>query len=247
MEKAFLEYVSNFDLSQLHIRRKRDHTLRTAKVSVKIARAMGLDDENVFLAYAIGILHDIARFEQWTKYKTFADAESIDHGDRACEILFDEGLIEKFGIDKKYYDIIKFAVKNHNKYKISGQGAMLQAQIIRDADKVDIARQLAGRAGNARQVYRFFPDKSDGISPKVLECINNKQLVEHKLVKTRADSIIGSISFAYDLYTTPAKKIFVKNKYPLLSYKKYKDQLCEKDRAVVAKLAEKVLADLKSC
>ena len=43
--------------------------------------------QGIELASLIGLLHDIARFEQYTKYKTFNDLESFDHGDYGVEIL----------------------------------------------------------------------------------------------------------------------------------------------------------------
>ena len=59
-----------------------------------------IPEESIIL---IGLLHDIARFEQYTKYKTFRDSISIDHGDLGVEILFEEKEIEKYDLDKKYY------------------------------------------------------------------------------------------------------------------------------------------------
>ena len=37
--------------------------------------------KEIELAGLIGLLHDIARFEQFTKYQTFNDRLSFDHGD----------------------------------------------------------------------------------------------------------------------------------------------------------------------
>lgn len=57
------------------------------KISKRIAKGMKLTQEEIDIATLIGLLHDIARFEQYTKYHTFKDAESIDHGDLGAEIL----------------------------------------------------------------------------------------------------------------------------------------------------------------
>lgn len=39
----------------------------------------------------------------------------IDHADLGIKLLFENKEAEKFNIPQKYYDIIKFAIKNHNK------------------------------------------------------------------------------------------------------------------------------------
>ena len=41
--------------------------------------------EDVEIIMLIGLLHDYSRFEQWCKYNTFSDINSIDHGDLAVE------------------------------------------------------------------------------------------------------------------------------------------------------------------
>ena len=66
----------------------------------------------------MGLLHDIARFEQYTRFQTFSDLKSIDHGDYGVEILKQNNYIRKF-IDTDEYDNIIFkAIKNHNIFKI---------------------------------------------------------------------------------------------------------------------------------
>ena len=61
------------------------------------------------------------------------------------EILKENNFIRKFCSEEKYYDIIFSAIENHNKYKIDKtlEGEkLLQAKIIRDADKIDILNLL---------------------------------------------------------------------------------------------------------
>ena len=63
------------------------------------AISLGLDKADTDLAWLIGMLHDIGRFEQLKNYGTFSDADSIDHAHYGVHLLFDEGLIWKF-VDK---------------------------------------------------------------------------------------------------------------------------------------------------
>ena len=86
-EEEFKSYVSNYDITQKPIERKKFHTFRVEKICGEIAVLLGLDEEKINLAKLIGLLHDIARFEQHTIYGTYDDLNSIDHGDLAIEIL----------------------------------------------------------------------------------------------------------------------------------------------------------------
>lgn len=135
----FLNYTKNYDLSNENIKRKQDHSLRVMQISENIAKSLNLTEEEVILAMLIGLLHDIARFEQYTQYQTFNDSISFDHGDYALKIL--EKDIRKYIDTNEFDEIIKKSIKNHNKLYIEeglSDKEKLFAKIIRDADKLDI-------------------------------------------------------------------------------------------------------------
>ena len=62
---------------------------------------LNLNVEETYLAMTIGLLHDYARFEQWTNHKTYIDSDSIDHGDLAVKILFDDNEIVKYSLKEE--------------------------------------------------------------------------------------------------------------------------------------------------
>ena len=115
-KKEFLNYTENFDLKNEYIELKKNHSLRVMKISQNIATRLGLAQNDIDLATLIGLLHDIARFEQYTQFKTFRDIDSFDHGDYAIKIL--ESDLKKYVETDEYDNIIKVAIKNHNKYQI---------------------------------------------------------------------------------------------------------------------------------
>lgn len=138
-KEEFIKYTEKYDLKNENIERKQLHSLRVMEISRQIAEGLELSQEEIELATLIGLLHDIARFEQYTKYNTFRDLESIDHGDLGAEILKNE--IRKYIENKEFDKIIIKAVKNHNKFKIEDgltTKEELFSKIIRDADKIDI-------------------------------------------------------------------------------------------------------------
>lgn len=194
--EEFIKYTEEYDLNNENIERKQKHSIRVMKISKKIAEKLNLTQEEIDIATLIGLLHDIARFEQYTKYHTFKDIDSIDHGDLGVEILNRD--IRKYIETDKYDEIIKLAVKNHNKYKIQ-QGLNskqeLFAQIIRDADKIDILYESVEMfwKENEKEV-----EESD-ISPKVFEEFLNSVQIKVTDRKTPMDSVISTIAFIFDI------------------------------------------------
>lgn len=53
------------------------HSLRVAALSERIAQSLSMEKEDIDLAWLIGILHDIGRFEQLRRYQTFFDYRSM--------------------------------------------------------------------------------------------------------------------------------------------------------------------------
>lgn len=143
-KNEFLNYVKNYDSSNFQIKRKISHSLRVMELCTQIAKSLNLSDEQIDIATLIGLLHDIARFEQFTKFKTFNDSKSFDHGNFGVEILKKNNYIRKFIEDDKYDDIIFKAIQNHNKFRVDdslSEQELIFANIIRDADKIDIIYQ----------------------------------------------------------------------------------------------------------
>ena len=111
------------------------------ELNENLAKQLELDEEDVKLARLIGLLHDFGRFEQYSVYATYDDDLSFDHADYAVEVLFNGNEIRKYIADNRYDNIIKMAIKNHNKFAIEGnlnEKELLHTKMIRDTDKLDI-------------------------------------------------------------------------------------------------------------
>ncbi len=132
IDEFFEEYTNKYDKTLSGISLKYNHSFRVVKKAEQIAKSIKLKKEDMELVRVCALLHDIARFEQYTKYQTFVDAKTFDHGDKGAEILIENGITD---------DIILDAVKYHNKYEIPeylDNRNKLFLKIVRDADKVDI-------------------------------------------------------------------------------------------------------------
>ena len=196
MLEAFRDYVSNYDMSDDKILVKYYHSLRVMELNRKYAMMMNWSNEDIELATLIGLLHDFGRFEQLRIFNSFDDTTTIDHADYSVVQLFDNNEIIKFTDKVEDYEIIRFAIKNHNKLVIEdtdNERALMHAKLIRDSDKVDIL-YLLGKLG------RFNNRVDDSkVSYNVLECFRNNKLVLKNDVVTNNDSIAISCSFAFDI------------------------------------------------
>ncbi len=210
MNLEFKKFVETFDMSEINIKRKYNHSLRVQSLCEKISN-------NKTLASVIGLLHDYGRFYQWTKYKTFNDKKSIDHADYAVKELFEKNKIEKFYKDKKDYKIIYEAIKYHNKYSIPDKVEdKSMCEMIRDADKLDI-------------LYMYTVDElklsEEGIiSDKIKDEFYRHKLIKFNYINTKIDRSINVLSLVYDLNIKESFKYLKDNKIIEKMYKKIKDK-----------------------
>ena len=209
-KKAFIDYTNKYDLNNSNITYKIHHSLRVMNYSKNIAENLNLSKEQIDLATLIGLLHDIARFEQWKRYETYNDRKSIDHGDLAVEILETNNFIREFIEDNKYDEIIKIAIKNHNKYKIEELDGelLLQSQIIIDPDKLDIFYQIATNYYKNARVT-----ETQDLSDDFFEEFKKEQCVHKKPDATDVDELVLITSFIYDIYFDYSLKILYDEKY----------------------------------
>jgi len=199
-KKEFIKYTNNYDLQNDNITRKIGHSIRVMEISESIAKDLDLTKEQIELATLIGLLHDIARFEQMKRYGTYKDSISCDHGDLGVEILEHDNFIRKFIDEDKYDKIILTSIKNHNKYKIEEnltEEELLFSKIIRDADKLDIMYE---------GVEMFWKDKQEveeveqsDITPAVYEQFISKQTINRKYGKLPADRLVCFLGFIFDI------------------------------------------------
>lgn len=209
LEKAkseFLKYTEGFDLDNENIRRKKYHSLRVMAVAERIAKYLNLSEEQIEVASLIGLLHDIARFEQYTQFKTFNDLLSFDHGDYALKILDRD--MRKYVEFSEYDSLVKVAIRNHNKYEIENglsEKELLFSKIIRDADKIDIFYEAVEMFWNGLENQVNSTEISENVE---IQFKNQTQIKREKNNNTQnVDGIIGVIAFIYDINFSESFKI----------------------------------------
>lgn len=224
---AFAEYVRNYDPSDEKIKLKIDHTYRVAGLCQRIAESLGLSEPDVDIAWLIGMLHDIGRFEQIRRFGTFNDVQSVDHAEFGADLLFKEGLIRKFA--EGYYEecelaepenqedeqiiknnehhnkdtgLLEMAIRQHNKYRVKEDLTERQrmfCDILRDADKVDIFK--VNEDIPMEIIYDVTTEelKNGIITKEVLESFYKKETVLKSVRRSAVDHIVGHISLLFEL------------------------------------------------
>jgi HD superfamily phosphohydrolase YqeK len=205
-EISFDRYVSDYDKKIAGIRYKYTHSYRVEKLMKKLATKLKLSKEEIKIAELIGLLHDIGRFEQIKKYGLSSDSKThVDHADESCIYLFDSGHIRDYIEDSKYDDIIKDAIKNHNKYimddKLKGKNLFF-AKMIRDMDKTDILYQVS-----VNYDLQFVEKPSEG----VVETFKKGESIRKSMKKNKSDSIVMTFAFFNDIYFKDTYEILKEN------------------------------------
>ena len=220
---AFAGYTSAYNAEDPKIKLKIDHTYRVAAMAEDIARSLkdgintgaaaesgcGIDPD---FAWLCGMLHDIGRFEQVRRYNTFSDADSVDHAGLGADLLFNEGLLDRFISDRGVFNengdnlrLLELAIRNHSAYRIE-EGLSPQEQmycnILRDADKVDIFR--VNYDTPLEDIYNTTTEelKAASVTEEVKQCFREKHCVLRALKKTPIDHLVGHICLTFELVTS---------------------------------------------
>ncbi|WP_099468989.1 HD domain-containing protein [Konateibacter massiliensis] len=210
VRKTFQEYVKNYNDEDPRIKLKIDHTYRVAALCKRIAVSLEMSEEEIELAWLIGMLHDIGRFEQLKNYGTFMDAKSINHAQYGVKLLFEDGLIRRFIEDERYDTIIRKAIWYHNAYLLPqdfDERTMLFCNLIRDADKIDILKVNVEIP--LETVYDFSEEeiRNSVVTADVMDGYMSHRAVEHKLKKSPLDYVVGHISLVFELVYPISLKI----------------------------------------
>ena len=199
---TFEKYVSNYNLNDPNIYLKYKHTGKVAENCERIAKSLNLSEQDIDLAWEIGMLHDIGRFEQLRRFDTFIDIESIDHAEFGGDLLFKEGLIQQFDDEKENYELLEKAIRLHSLYRLPdnlSERELLFCQMIRDADKIDIYR--ANIETGLHVINHVTKEEllNSEITPEVYQVFCEEREIPRNIRKTIADNLVGHIALTFEL------------------------------------------------
>lgn len=197
----FASYTAKF-LPDENIRLKIDHTHRVCQLSTELATYLTLEPGSRELCFLCALLHDVGRFEQYSRYGTFSDARSEDHASLSVRLIEEMDILSMLSPYEKKSVIEAIAV--HNKALIPAglsPVALLLARILRDADKLDIYHILAAYYSGPEHNSALQLENEDtpGISPEVYEAIMGSRIVLSEHVRNLNDFKFLQLAWVFDL------------------------------------------------
>ncbi len=189
---------------QRNIALKEEHTYRVCENILRLAEGVALEDNDTNLAEVIALFHDVGRFSQYRQYKTFKDADSVNHAALGAKVLAEERVLDD--LEEGDRKVIIRAIGLHNVFSIPeglDEETYLYLKLIRDADKLDIWRVFIEYytlpdEERASAVSLGFPDRPE-CSPEVLDSLRKGEMVNLTKLKTLNDFKLLQLSWVYDL------------------------------------------------
>ena len=216
VKEIFKKYTAAYDATDEKVKLKIGHTYRVADLCERIARAEGFDAKDVELAWLLGMLHDVGRFEQVRRYGTFNDAESVDHAKLGADILFAEGRIRDYVVETEEDAVIEAAIRAHSAYRIPSDFAPRTeklAHVLRDADKIDILRVNVETP--LEEIYNVTTEelRNAEVSEKVMNSFYEHHATLRSIRTSVADYVVGHISLVYELVYAESIRIVKEQGY----------------------------------
>ncbi|MCM2358931.1 MAG: HD domain-containing protein [Geobacteraceae bacterium] len=222
LREWFAGFCSSFHANdreeQRNIALKEEHTCHVCANIRRLAAEESLDEGGVALAEAVALFHDIGRFPQYRRHRTFRDSISVNHAVLGAEILLQGKVLDKFPCNEQ--DIIIQAVRHHNAFAVSagvaGESAV-HLRLVRDADKLDIWRVFLEffalpEEERASAVGLGLPDLP-GCSPEIIAALGRGELVRLDRVKSLNDFKLLQLSWVYDLNFPASFRMLVERDY----------------------------------
>lgn len=201
-------YRSDEPMIQRNMDLKKSHTLRVCREITSLGRRLALDDDELRLAEIIALLHDVGRFEQMARHRTFNDRASEDHAALGLDILEKSGVLGSWNPVIK--DIILRSIKYHNRSSlprdVSGTG-LFYARLIRDADKLDIWKVVLdhyyGRKRGKNGTLELGLPDTPGFSRDVAADLLSRKAVDIGHVRNLNDFKLLQVGWVFDLNFKP--------------------------------------------
>ena len=220
----FSDYVIDFSsadpLIHDNIEMKIEHTAKVCENILVLAKSENVGKEGCRLAETIALFHDLGRFEQFIRYKTFKDSESENHALLGIKILNRKGILSRLSRNEK--SLLLKAVEYHNLKEIPGctidsKEVLFYSKLIRDADKIDVLRVISenyderGKVRNSA-FENYLPDTA-GCSEAIITDILNNKMADINDVKNLNDIRLLRLSWVFDINFPATFSLLKRSKY----------------------------------
>ena len=215
LEQYFIDYATGFFSTDAeidcNIKLKLAHSLRVKDIAEELAALEKFTPEEAELGFYAALFHDYSRFEQFTRYRTFADMHSLDHGDFSADLLKAHGVLNFLPAEK--FAVVEQAIRRHNKATLPAEYTKIDG-LVRDADKLDIIPFLLQHLANpVNSSVTLKMSNKPVISEAVLASVAARTCAKYTDMHTVADFVVSKIGWIYDLNFAASRKIFREKRY----------------------------------
>ena len=162
------------------IQLKEIHTGYVTAHARALAKHLGCYAHDMAIAEIIGLFHDVGRFRQYARYRTFNDAASEDHAELGLKVLAEENILAP--LSDADAEVVRFAIKYHN--------------------KLDIYRVLLPflTPEGAEKAPNFVPsDAAQEVSPDFVADFAAGRQADYYRLRTHGDRKIVRLMWIYDI------------------------------------------------
>lgn len=210
------QYIRTFqEVDPLHqqcLDLKEAHTFRVCEAIERISSGIGLLENNTRIAYVTALFHDIGRFPQYQKYRTFRDPDSDNHAKLSIWELNRHHVLHTLNFPER--QIISRAIFFHNRLRIPENldpETLLHCQLIRDADKVDILRVMSEHFQMAESLRNPVITLGLGadslVREEVYRMLLDGQIKNYTKLKTINEFKVLQMSWVFDINFRPTFEI----------------------------------------
>jgi len=206
LRQWFQDYIRSFDRSDADVLRnfnlKEHHSYRVCDEIVAIARSLNMDAEDTALAEIAALFHDVGRFEQFFRYRTFMDPASEDHCALGVRVLHELRPLAVLAPEDEQMVIRAVAAHGQRNIPPSYQGRERHiTMMLRDADKLDIWRIVIDyyRAPIPDPTIKLGLSDELTVSPKVFRDLLDHRVADKHDLRTVSDFQLCQTAWVYDL------------------------------------------------
>lgn len=218
LEERFLaharSYLEGSPEDRANVRLKIDHSLRVLDLARRIADRESLAGTVRDLALAAALFHDVGRFPQYARYKSFSDPATENHARLGVGALLAAGGALLDGFSPKAKGVVLGAVFLHNVRALTHplkEPLNTVVRVVRDSDKLDILPVIMGHLdghGPADKVITLgvTPDP-DAYSRDMLDAVLDRRNADYRGMRYTNDFKLLLISWVYGLEFPSAARL----------------------------------------
>jgi len=221
----FNDYVSHFyskgqdQENDWAIKLKEEHSWKVREEILHISNKLQLSEDDIVIAEILGLFHDIGRFHQYKKHRTFRDDLSENHAKIGARIVEHSQILDNLNADEK--TVILNGILYHNVHTLPGDldtRCLFFCKLLRDADKLDIWRVVINyyykeQGENPHTILELGLPDGPRYSTRVLNDLYNGKTSNASDIKNLNDFKLLQIGWVYGINFYPTLQEIKKRNY----------------------------------